>query len=180
MDVGLGRPTKFPWKEIEQDAVHNGLNYKELEIKYNISRDTVRRYADRHQWPMAYRLIPKLKKKVLELATEKAVERAADEWINKGDDHRKMVFKLANESLAKMPIRAPKNFREAEAADKMARRAAGLDVTDINQQTLININESIDSFDEPAPIEAVVIQDVRELNPPSSEMESEPPPTGPS
>lgn len=178
--MGIGRPTKFPWKEIEHDAVINGLNHRELGIKYNMAADTIRRHADRHAWPMTYRIVPKLQEKAVQLATERAVERIADEWINKGDDHRKMVFKLANESLKKMPIRAPKNFREAEAADKMARRAAGLDVTDINQQTLININESIDSFDEPAPIEAVVIQDVRELNPPSTDLESEPPATGPS
>lgn len=50
-------------------------------------------------------------------------------------------------SLKRMKPRAPKNFREAEVCDKIARRSAGLDKVDVVQQTLIQLNERIEGFD---------------------------------
>lgn len=57
----------------------------------------------------------------------------------------RVAFKLAHESLKRMKPRAPKNFREAEVCDKIARRSAGLDSEEgPRQQLLININELMD------------------------------------
>lgn len=46
-----------------------------------------------------------------------------------------------------MKPRAPKNFREAEVCDKIARSSAGFDKVDVVQQTLIQLNEQIEGFD---------------------------------
>jgi hypothetical protein len=59
-----------------------------------------------------------------------------------------VAFDLAHESLKKMKPHAPKNFREADAADRMARRASGLDNSEMAQHmTLIRINESVEEFE---------------------------------
>ena len=46
-----------------------------------------------------------------------------------------------------MKPRAPKNLREAEVCDKIARRSAGLDKVAVVQQTLIQLNGRIEGFD---------------------------------
>lgn len=140
------------WKLIEDDCTHpdTPLSFAQAEKKYGVSQKTISKRANRNKWP-----IPRVIAKQIQGKLEQAVERQAIKWASKGDRHREVVFNLAHESLKKMKPKAPKNFREAESADKMARRAAGLEVADVNQQTLIQINEAIDahvtSADEPAP-----------------------------
>jgi hypothetical protein len=53
----------------------------------------------------------------------------------------------------------PKSWKEFDVADRAARRAAGLENAEVVQQTLIQINEAIDDFDQPRPIQAELITD---------------------
>jgi hypothetical protein len=79
------------------------------------------------------------------------------DWAARGDDHRDHAFKVGHESLKKFKPRSPKNFRELEIADRMARRAAGLETADVINQTLVHINEAIDEHGDSQVIEAVVV-----------------------
>ena len=56
------------------------------------------------------------------------VRALAENWIRKGELHRELAFKLANDAL-KVLKKGPRleNWRDIERADKIARRAAGLE-----------------------------------------------------
>ena len=106
-------------------------------------------------------MIGAIQTRAAEKAAENAIAKKADEWLEKGENHRKVAFNLAHDSLKLMKAKAPSNFREAELADKIARRAAGLDTQDVVSQTLININEAMSADDEPTPvvIEGEIVSD---------------------
>jgi hypothetical protein len=56
----------------------------------------------------------------------------------------------------KTKIKPPATWREAEVADKMARRAAGLDNSEnVQQALLINLNESVDVWNQPIEADSV-------------------------
>lgn len=142
------------WLAIEQ-AVSAGLGFPEAEIKFGVKADTIRRRSARYKWVM-----PKHVAAVIRAKNEIAVQKAAENWLEKGEQHRTDAFKIASESVKKFKPKAPKNFRELEAADKIARRAAGLDTGEVHVQTLINLNERMNNHEDEQPIEANSIIEV--------------------
>lgn len=62
-------------------------------------------------------------------------------WAEKGESHRKMMFDLANKALTKAVsnIQPPKNWKDVEIADKVARRAAGLEDAQPQQNLLVSL-----------------------------------------
>jgi hypothetical protein len=53
----------------------------------------------------------------------------AESWLEKGEIHRGMAFKVAHQAVARAMKSPPevKDWADLERADKMARRAAGLE-----------------------------------------------------
>lgn len=152
-------PTKgIPWVAIQDTATAECLNIQELAARFNVAEGTIRKRVNRGKLTLVARMIGAIQKRAAEKAAENVIAKKADEWLEKGENHRKVAFDLAHDSLKLMRPKAPRNFREAELADKIARRAAGLDTQDVVSQTLININESMAADDEPTPvIEADVV-----------------------
>jgi peptidyl-tRNA hydrolase len=152
------RTKGIPWVAIQDAATAECLTIQELAARFNVGEGTIRKRVDRGKLTIIAKLIGAVQQRAAEKAAEKVIEKKADEWLEKGENHRKVAFDVAHESLKLMKAKAPRNFREAELADKIARRAAGLDTQDVVSQTLININESMAADDEPTPvIEAVVV-----------------------
>ena len=142
--VEPGDRAAIDWTPIEL-AVTGGLSFSDAAERFGVKQDSIRKRAKRHNW-----ILPKGLSKIVHNKLEKAVEKVADDWLAKAETHRKDAFELAHESLKKMKPRAPKNFREADICDKIARRNAGLDDVDSAKQvTLIHINEAIDAYDQP-------------------------------
>lgn len=141
-DVPQRKLTLEVWAQIEADCTNpnDPMSFTDAEKKYGVSCKTISKRANRKHWAL-----PRIIAKAVEKKIENGLEKVASKWKDKGERHREVVFDLAHESLKKMKAKAPKNFREAEAADKMARRAAGLEVSEISQQTLIQINDAIDA-----------------------------------
>ena len=129
------------WAEVDQLLIA-GCPVKEIAAKFNIRENSIYVHAKRHNIPTSATV-----KTAIQTAVKGKVEALIEEWERKGNEHRELAFKLAHQSLKKMKPRAPKNFREAEAADKIARRAAGLETADTKQQTLINLH-AIDVFED--------------------------------
>ena len=129
------------WAEVDQLLIA-GCPVKEIAAKFNIRENSIYVHAKRHNIPTSATV-----RTAIQTAVKGKVEALIEEWERKGNQHRELVFDLAHKSLKKMKPRAPKNFREAEAADKIARRAAGLEVADTKQQTLINLH-AIDVFED--------------------------------
>jgi hypothetical protein len=138
------------WAEVEKLAVA-GVPLIDLSRKFNIKAATVRKRAQRFHWttPVA---IARRALQIQSVKNELAVNQAATDWVAKGEAHRKKAFEIASESVKAFRPKAPRNFRELESADKIARRAAGLDVSEVQVQTLIQMNENIDNFDQPEEI----------------------------
>jgi hypothetical protein len=143
------------WEPIDEELI-SGVSIAEICNKYHLKPKTVRKHVERQELPIPSRRLVKTLENKMEQVVVAATEKALGNWIEKGEVHRKTAFDLAHESLKMMTPRAPRTFREAEAADKIARRAAGLETAEVVQQTLINVNERIEDFDQP--IEATVVE----------------------
>lgn len=69
----------------------------------------------------------------------------AIDWAEAQETHRQMVFRKASEALAAAALPAPSSWKDAEIADKMARRAAGLDDRHDGPAVIIPINSAFSS-----------------------------------
>lgn len=149
---------KIDWKEIDKELL-GGKSPAELAALYNIKVDTISRHIRRQQLAVPGQAFHKNIEQKLAVAVDKAVAKIAPtlitNWAEKGEEHRNLAFEKAHESIKKFKPKEPKSFRELEAADKVARRAAGLETADTIQQTLVNVNERIEDFDEVVEAEVV-------------------------
>lgn len=146
----------IPWDKIVPE-LQNGLTMPEAARLYNVKYDTIKQYVKRNKILLPSRKLQHNIERHLTTVVEKAVEKVVEKWAERGEQHREAAFNIAHESLKKFKPKSPRNFRELEAADKIARRAAGLETADNVQQTLINVNESIEGFTEPREIEEATV-----------------------
>lgn len=143
------------WREIELACVA-GMSYKEAEEKFGIKEGTVRKRALRYNWPTPARIATRTKELALKGGGgEGIIETVAATLMARGEKHREHVFTKASESVKKSKVKPPRNWKDFEIADKVARRAAGLDVGENIQQTLIQINESAEP--DVMPVDATVL-----------------------
>jgi hypothetical protein len=91
-------------------------------------------------------------------------EAAKADWVMRGEAQRELAFRLGHDSMKKFKPRAPKTFRELETADRIARRAAGLETAEVVQQTLVNINEAIEGHAEGQVIEASEVDNIEPVD----------------
>jgi hypothetical protein len=140
-------PVKIDWEPIDKDLVA-GMSTADASYKYAVKQETIQKHINRTKLAVPSQALMRNIERRLNKVGEKAVEAAVTNWLEKGEQHREAAFEIAHESVKMFTPRAPKSFRELEAADKVARRAAGLDTSDTTVQTLINVNERIESFDD--------------------------------
>ena len=144
----MGHPrVRTDWEEIRA-LIASGVTYAEVSERYGIKVDALRQRAKRGNWPT----VDRVNIKANELAKERQAlsvtsvmscpqksditEVLADSWLERQENHRLLAFKLANGALNR--VKAPKirGWRDIDTADKMARRAAGLDES---QSQTINV-----------------------------------------
>jgi len=133
------------WEEIKQYMMLSGCSFEEAATKYSddqveVTHWAIRKRAERELWPIPSRVL----KKMREMEMSKAVQNeqistaTAEDWLQKGENHRALAFKVAKKAMETVSDAPPevKDWSDVEKIDKMARRAAGLDnsETQINQQ----------------------------------------------
>ncbi|HEY5812118.1 MAG TPA: hypothetical protein VIT23_05655, partial [Terrimicrobiaceae bacterium] len=116
--------------------------------QFHITEAAIRKRASREKWPtpravrekarelMAIKrsngqddqhqpIVPMSQRVTNELVTAKM----AENWLEKGEVHRALAFRIAHEALttASAKARRIQDWQDIEKADKMARRAAGLE-----------------------------------------------------
>jgi hypothetical protein len=129
------------------------LTVREASEHFKVDQSAIYARAKRNKW------------KLVNGSARNAEKRKAErDWARAGEDHREAAFKVGHESVKRFKPKTPKNFRELEIADRIARRAAGLDVADMVSNTLVHINEAIEDHGEQQVLEAEVI--VEKLTPP--------------
>ena len=128
------------WKTVEAAICIGGLGYSEAGRKFGIEPHAIMMKAKRHGWPVPSKIakrVEALQKSVTERAVcernracnDKVVDTIAESWAERGEAHRALAFDLAHNALREaarkgLPI---ENWRDADLADKSARRNAGLD-----------------------------------------------------
>lgn len=130
-----------PWDEI-RDAYMLGVTATELYSRYGIKPGTIRARANRENWPTPRNIEKKiLEARVKELEDLRAsdggqreapdsgakLERLAEMMRARQDEHRAITSQKASEAIQKAKMPAIKTWKDADIADKMARRNLGLD-----------------------------------------------------
>ena len=145
--MGIKRSRKRPrppqaispetWKAVEAAICIGGLGYSECGRKFNVSPHAIIMKAKRHGWAVPSRIAERTKAlqaryKACESdrnSNEEVIQAVAQSWAERGEQHRLLAFQLAHNSLKRaakrgLPI---EDWRDADLADKTARRNAGLD-----------------------------------------------------
>ncbi len=161
--------TKYDYTEAKV-AVEGGMPFREASATFGINEFSMRAYAKTHHWKVVYEIVKQAKRVLKDRAqtADMAAKQISDSWAARGERHRLRVMGIAEESLKSLKKVPVKSARDLEMVDKAARRAAGLEVADTVNQTLIQVNEAINQHagGEPdEPIEAELVgEPVRELS----------------
>jgi hypothetical protein len=148
--------TDIEWEDIKL-AICNGMTSSEASKRWNVSATAIRKRASREQWPtptalqnkiaeMKQQLKPNNSKGLvtvssqpLEIGQEAPVtpvtpvsvlDAMAENWLEKGASHRALAFRIATKALQELEARGiplPEDWHAIEKADKIARRAAGVE-----------------------------------------------------
>jgi len=129
-------PLSPEWEAIKE-AYIAGIAPKDLSAKFSKTASAIRSRATFEQWPSPKRMNKILKTGVkpdmdsiyranVSENTTIARNLAVESWAARGADHRENVFTLASSALKKNRLTKITSWKDAEIADKMARRAAGL------------------------------------------------------
>jgi hypothetical protein len=134
------------WRSIEAAVCIGGLGYSECGRKFNVSPHAIIMKAKRNGWAVPSRIAERTKAlqaryKACESnrnSNEEVIQTVAQSWAERGEQHRALAFQLAHDSLkaaAKkgLPI---ESWRDADLADKSARRNAGLDDSDAHNVSI--------------------------------------------
>jgi hypothetical protein len=134
------------WKAIELAIVAGGLGYSETGRKFGVSPYAIMMKARRHGWAVPSKIAERtraLQARYMACesdrnSNEEVIQAVAQSWAERGEQHRAVAFQLAHDSLkaaAKkgLPI---ESWRDADLADKSARRNAGLDDSDAHNVSI--------------------------------------------
>jgi hypothetical protein len=137
------------WKAIETVICVGGMGYSEAARKFGVTPHRIMMRAKRHGWAVPSKIakrVEALQKSVTERAVcegnracnDQAVEIIAQSWVEKAEAHRAIAFDLAHTALREaarkgLPI---ESWRDADLADKSARRNAGLDDSDAHNVSI--------------------------------------------
>jgi len=120
------------WDQIKLAMVGGGLSARDAGVQFKIHPRTIVRKSVQERWPLQRRLDAKNKNVSRRGATKTALEAVEFSWAEKGDSLRKQVFDLAQKGLQNARLKKVTSWKDAEIADKMARRAAGLKDNETN------------------------------------------------
>lgn len=126
------------WLKV-RDAYVAGIKPSDISRMFGPSITTIMKRAERHHWSAPTKLA-RMRKQIEMNKSAKADLTSALEQLSqeKVMEHRAYIARLATEKIKQAKIAPPKNWRDVDLVDKMARRALGLD-DGPQQQTLINL-----------------------------------------
>lgn len=113
------------WEAIKLFVVSTS-NYIEAASQFGVKEFTIRQRSHRENWPVQSRVSSEVKKRQ---ENDQIIGKLADSWLEKGEQHRARAFGIATkamEAVERKPLPL-KDWSDLEKADKMARRAAGLE-----------------------------------------------------
>lgn len=126
------------WLKV-RDAYVAGFKIADISRMFGPTIQAIRKRVERHHWPAPTKLAKMRKKIEMNKTAKKDLTSALEQLSNeKAMEHRAYIVQLATEKIKQAKLRPPKNWRDMDLVDKMARRSLGLD-DGPQQQTLINL-----------------------------------------
>jgi muconolactone delta-isomerase len=155
------------WKAIETACVA-GMGYSEAARRFGINVHAVIMRSRRSKWAVPSRILERAQalqanryksgerykpREEERTRNEQTTEALAQSWAEKGEQHRALAFELAHSELREaarngLPIGS---WRDADLADKAARRSAGLDDRERSQieVNLALVNARLETMEVP-------------------------------
>lgn len=175
-------PVTIAWEVVERWMLLND-DFPGAAKHFGVKENTIRVRAKRYHWALPSVIAKRAAElKLIPSQNGAIIEQSAKTLAERGEQHAKTVFDLASnalKSLKKLPVR---NWKDAEIADKAARRAAGMGNDDEGARiSIIQLNEAIDSHvDDSDVIEAELIPGNPESQQPNALEQGEPAQQNPS
>ena len=138
---------KEVWAAIEEGCRTN-VPTSQLSEKYCVKQETIEDVAQKKGWLTPRKIIGETLRQVdykveMTLNEEKSLAppRRLD-WTEAAVDYRNMIFNKVEAALKEASLEPPKTWRDAEIADRMARKAVGLESGETTVvQTIIPIGK---------------------------------------
>jgi hypothetical protein len=128
----MGKALDIDWNAARR-AIELGASYEQVAATFGVGHATIRKRALRHGWltpEKAHEAVVSgitIKRHDPAKATAMVTEALGMTWQQKGEAHRNLVFDIAHNAIKKAKMPAPVKWAELDIADKLARKAAGLE-----------------------------------------------------
>lgn len=129
----VSRIHKDVWKAIKE-GYESGVPIPDLASRYGVRENTIEVKAHVKNWTNAPRkIISEVKRAALEeaemiLSSEKSIALPREvDWVDAALNYRTMIFGKVNQALRETVAEPPKTWRDIEIADRIARKAVGLE-----------------------------------------------------
>lgn len=161
------------WDAIRIEFSH-GMSIPLLAVKYDVPEGTLKARSAREKWmemrPETHITevashATKVQPTILE-TQKQAAKQVGKTWAERGEAYRSMMFEKTSELMQQATLAPPKNWKDADIVDKMARRAAGLDNLETQVNTIIGIG-SLEDGPVKADFEGDFVQSVSLLDSPA-------------
>jgi hypothetical protein len=139
----------LPWDVIRAEF-SQGVTITQLVEKYGVAEGTLCSRAKREQW---MQLRPQTHAMTAMEAQKAAAKAVGMTLAEAGQAYAARMFEKMSRLSEAANLQPPKNYKDAEIADKIARRAAGLENADVSVQTIIGVS----GFDEAPVLGAEVV-----------------------
>lgn len=137
---------EIPWDIIRVEFSH-GASLSQLSEKYGVAFGTLSARSSRENW-MATRPQSHIQKaQSVQRALSEAAKSHGQSLAERGQAYAERMFKKVSALAEAANLPAPKNFKDLEIADKIARRAAGLEHAEVQVNTVIGVSATMDSLD---------------------------------
>ena len=130
----------LPWDVIRLEF-SQGVTIGQLVDKYGVAEGTLCSRAKREQW---MQLRPQTHAMTAMEAQRMAAKNVGTSLAEKGAAYAARMFEKMSTLAEAANLPPPKNFKDMEIADRLARRAAGLDTADVQINTVVGIGMDTD------------------------------------
>lgn len=133
---------KETWAAI-REGWDQGMDLEVLGERYGVTKAHIQCHAADNKWPSPKQFLKDVLKGTVQKA-EGSVELTptpkSTDWVDAAAQYRELVFSKVNALLKELELEAPKTWRDFEIADRIARKAVGLESGETNVvQTIIPI-----------------------------------------
>lgn len=160
----MPRKTDVNWPVLQVEFSH-GVSIPELSRKYGVPEGTIKARSARNKWmngrPLDVQKAVAKQQPVgatgLQLALEQGAKSASLSLSERGQAYSSRIFDKVSSLVEKANLPEPKNWKDAEIADRIARRASGLDKVEMSINTIIGMAGSVENepiIDITPPIES--------------------------